>query len=264
MADSSWVRDTTTATFESEVLETSHRTPVLVDFWAAWCAPCRALGPVLEALAEEYAGSFVLAKVDTEKEQQLAAAFKVTSLPTVALFKGGKAVATFMGAQPHGKIRAFLSQHGVEPGGELPAWSEVPAERVAQLREAVAQQPMRGVLQIDLADALIAIDGDDEARRLLEALPAESYSDVRAQRTRAHLALRAQASASDVPVHVHEGIASLLSGDAAAGFERLLDGLREDKSDESPARLALVEAFRFVEDETVVRDTRRRMASLLF
>jgi putative thioredoxin len=264
MATSTWVIDSTTETFEAEVLTTSHQTPVLVDFWAAWCGPCRALGPILERLAEEYAGGFVLAKVDADKEQQLAAAFKVTSLPTVALFKGGKAVASFVGAQPEGKIRALLTQHGVEAGGEKPAWSDVPDERVAQLRAAVAEHPTRGALQLELAQALIVVNADDEAGRLLEALPADVYGDARAARARAQLALRARAQATDTPVPVLNGVRALLAGDIASGVSQLLDALRDDKSEESPARLALVDAFRFIEDETVVRDARRRMASLLF
>jgi putative thioredoxin len=108
------------------------------------------------------------------------------------------------------------------------------------------------------------VNADDEAGRLLEALPADVYGDARAARARGQLALRVRAQATDTPVPVLNGVRALLAGDIDEGVSQLLDALRDDKSEESPARLALVDAFRFIEDETVVRDARRRMASLLF
>jgi putative thioredoxin len=264
VTDSAWVSDATAETFEALVLAPSHRTPVLVDFWAAWCAPCRALGPVLEKLAEEYAGGFLMVKVDTDREQQLASAFKIASLPTVALFKDGKATATFLGAQPEGKIRAFLRQHGVEAGGEAPAWSEIPAERVAQIREALVQHPTRSPLQLELAVALLAVDGDEEAGTLLEGLPADLYGSPRAVRARAQISLRRRVQAYGPEDRVRLGALALLDGHVDEGLSHLLDALREDKSDDSPARLALVDGLQLIDDDEVVRSARRRMASVLF
>lgn len=105
------VFDVDTAQFDSLVVEASTKTPVLVDFWAAWCGPCKALAPVLEKLAGEAGAGFVLAKVDTDANQQLAAAMGIRSLPTVRLFVDGSAVAEFMGAQPESAVRRFLEQH---------------------------------------------------------------------------------------------------------------------------------------------------------
>src|SRR5436305_11928688 len=102
--------DIDTTTFEAEVLEASRQVPVLVDFWAPWCAPCRALGPILEKLEQEYAGRFKLAKVDTEAEPQLAQAFGVRSIPDVMAFRNGKPVAHFLGAQPESQVRAFIEK----------------------------------------------------------------------------------------------------------------------------------------------------------
>lgn len=264
MTDSAWVSDATTETFEALVLEPSHHTPVLVDFWAAWCAPCRALGPVLEKLAEEYAGGFLMVKVDTDREQQLAAAFKIASLPTVALFKNGKATATFLGAQPEGKIRAFLRQHGVEAGGEAPLRSEVPTERVAQIRAELVQHPTRSPLQLELALALLDIDGDDEAATLLEGLPADLYGSPHAVRARARVSLRRRIHDRDPDDAVRRGAQAVLDGRVDEGLSQLLDALRDDKSDESPARLALVDGLQLIDDDEVVRSARRRMASVLF
>ncbi|AMW04809.1 thioredoxin [Gemmatimonas phototrophica] len=264
MSDSAWVANATTETFEALVLAPSHRTPVLVDFWAAWCAPCRALGPVLEKLAEEYAGGFLMVKVDTDREQQLASAFKIASLPTVALFKDGKATATFLGAQPEGKIRAFLRQNGVEAGGEVPTWSEVPAERVAQIRDALGQHPTRSPLQLELAVALLDVDGDQEAGTLLEGLPADLYGSPQAVRARARISLRRRVHDRDPGDRIRLGAQALLDGRADEGISHLLDALRDDKSDESPARLALVDGLQLIDDDEVVRGARRRMASVLF
>ena len=121
MSDLPHVFDATTETFETEVLQKSLQTPVLVDFWATWCGPCKTLGPMLEKLAGEYHGAFELAKVDVDKEQQIAAAFQIRSVPTVFLVKGGQIVDGFPGAVPEGQLREFLSQHGVVPLEAAPA-----------------------------------------------------------------------------------------------------------------------------------------------
>ncbi len=264
------VFDATAADFLSTVVERSRATPVLVDFWAAWCGPCRALGPILEKLATEYAGGFALAKVDTEQEQALAAQFQIRSLPTVMLFKEGKVVTGFQGAIPEGQIRSFLTQHGVMAGGAPTlTLSADPVERVAQLRTAVADAPERDDHKLALALAILDTETSsadrDEASHLLEALPAASYTDARALRGRARLALirRSQDGAGDAR-HT-AAVRTVLEGEAASGLAQLLDLLRDEKGDEnSPARAALIDALQMVDDEGLVRDTRRKMAALLF
>src|SRR5690625_5039673 len=109
------VFDATAANFESDVLQKSTTTPVLIDFWAEWCGPCKTLGPILEKLAGEYNGAFELAKVDVDKEQQLAAAFQIRSVPTVFLLVNGQPVDGFPGAVTEGELREFLKRNGVEP-----------------------------------------------------------------------------------------------------------------------------------------------------
>src|SRR3954468_10597796 len=113
MATKDFLRDVTTATFEAEVVEASRSRPVLVDFWAPWCAPCRALGPVLEKVAEEHNGAFVLAKVNTEDDPELGARFGVRGIPNVKAFLDGKPVAECSGAIPESAVRAFVA--GVLP-----------------------------------------------------------------------------------------------------------------------------------------------------
>jgi putative thioredoxin len=258
------VLDVTTSGFLRDVVERSRTQPVLVDFWAAWCGPCRALGPILEKLASEYAGGFVLAKVDTEAEQALASQFQIRSIPTVMLFKEGKVVTGFQGALPEGQIRAFLAQHGVTADGATAvALSEDPDERLVQLRAAVEAHPERDPLKLELA-LLVATRGDaSEAARLLETLPSSVYAQPTAVRARGWVALRQRLAVADA-AHAAP-IQQILDGDAAAGIAQLIALLRDEQpADESPARATLVEAFSAIEDEEVVREGRRAMARVLF
>ena len=191
MTSSPHILNATTSSFVKDVVEQSHLVPVLVDFWATWCGPCRALGPILERLAVEYDGAFVLAKVDTDQEQALAAQFQIRSIPTVTLFRDGVSVGGFPGALPEGQIRRFLAQHGVHGVRVQMLWSDDPATRVAELRRAVAATPARGDLQLELAAALLATNAHHDALRVLDALPADVFGDTAALRMRAEIALHA-------------------------------------------------------------------------
>src|SRR4051812_224624 len=121
--------DVTLENFETEVIATSMTQPVLVDFWAPWCGPCKVIGPLLEKLEAEYAGRFKLVKIDSDQEQQLAAAFAIRSIPTCILVMNGQPVDGFMGAVPEGQLRQFLDKH-------VP-----PAEDVVEQEEEVADAP---------------------------------------------------------------------------------------------------------------------------
>jgi len=273
------ILDVTTATFDDVVVQQSHRVPVLVDFWATWCGPCRALGPILERLAEEYGGGFVLAKVDTDREQALAARFQIRSIPTVSLYVGGKPVAGFPGALPEGQIRKFLAQHGVHARREAREWSADPVARVAELREAVAESPTRGDWQLLLAESLLAIEQDAEALRVLEALPAELYGEAAAQRLKARIALRARVAHApalealaarveqtpeDVDAVVLLGVRLALAGDVARAANVLLGAVRAQKGSSTSARDALVELLGVLVDAETVRALRKELAASLF
>lgn len=287
MSDLPHVFDATTETFEADVLQKSLQTPVLVDFWATWCGPCKSLGPILEKLAGEYHGAFELAKVDVDKEQQIAAAFQIRSVPTVFLIKGGQIVDGFPGAMPEGQLREFLTQHGVTPL-EAPVDVEAEAEalpldpqaEVAALREAIAAEPDKAELKLDLALALLKTGVTDEAGQLLDALPANLATDDRAVRAQARLdfgnalkdapsaevlAGRVNADGNDLEARYQLGIHHLLGGLDEAALEQFLEMLRLDRGfrDNLP-RKALIDAFRVIEDEDLVGRYRRKMSSLLF
>ena len=287
MSDLPHVFEATTETFEAEVLQKSMQTPVLVDFWATWCGPCKSLGPILEKLAGEYNGAFELAKVDVDKEQQVAAAFQIRSVPTVFLIKDGQIVDGFPGAMPEGQLREFLTQHGVVPAeaaaavdDEIQALPLDPQAEVAALREAIAAEPDKAELKLDLALALLKTGATAEAGQLLDGLPANLATDDRAIRARARLdfaaalqdapaadllAARLQADANDLEARYLLGIQQLLAGEDEAALEQFIEMLRIDRSfRDSLPKKALIDAFRVIEDEDLVGRYRRKMSSLLF
>ncbi len=284
MSELPHVFDATTETFEAEVLRKSLDVPVLVDFWATWCGPCKTLGPILEKLAGEYNGAFLLAKVDVDKEQQIAAAFQIRSVPTVFLVKGGQLVDGFPGALPEGQLREFLASHGVVPAeGALPEEEQAPLDpqaQVAALRDAIGAEPDRDELKLDLVLALLRTGEAPEAERLLDALPANLATDDRAVKARARLgfaaalkdapvpeALRAalQADPDDLRARHLLGVHALVAGDSEQALEQFLDMLRRDRAyEDGLARKSLIDAFRVVEDDALVSQYRRKMSSLLF
>ncbi|MDN5780634.1 MAG: thioredoxin [Luteimonas sp.] len=284
------VFDATTASFEADVLQKSLQTPVLVDFWAEWCGPCKALGPILEKLAADYHGAFELAKVDTEAEPQIASAFQIRSIPTVFLVKDGQIVDGFQGALPEGQVREFLTHHGVAPAEAVEASAEEtapeqpvppadPHAEVMRLRKAIEAEPDKAEFKLDLALALLQTGATGEAEQLLDALPANLSTDDRAIRARARLGFAALLKDAPPPQVLEAAIASnpddlkarhllgvhhIVAGDAEAGFEQFIEMLRRNREfEDALPKKALIDAFRVVEDEDMVGRYRRKMSSLL-
>lgn len=272
--------------FEADVLQASLSTPVLVDFWATWCEPCKTLGPMLEKLAAEYNGAFRLGKVDVDKQQELAGMFGIRSIPTVMLVKDGQVLDGFSGALPEGQLREFLSRH-VQPLEALPEDEavdetppETPEQAVSRLQQAIAAEPTKTELKLELALALMRAGQTDAAEAELTALPANLATDARALRLRSELDLahaledaptltvlqqKVQADGNDWAARDQLGVRLLLESDPAAGLEQFLAILQNARDwNDGQARKRLLAAFATLDDAELVGRYRRRMASLLF
>jgi len=281
--------DVTQATFEADVLGASFEQPVLVDFWATWCGPCKTLGPLLEKIVAEYNGAVKLAKVDCDTEQQLAAMFGVRSIPTVVLVRDGQLVDGFSGALPEATLREFLSRH-VQPGAETageapidapePADVETPEQAIARIQQEIAAQPDKPELKLDLALAQMRVGNAVAAEAELDTLPANLASDDRALRLRGQLefakALKDAPSANELRARIERdpgdyaardllGVRLLLDGDSAGGLDEFLSVLKADRTwNDGQARKRLVAAFAVLDDADLVGTYRRKMSSLLF
>lgn len=285
----------TAAGFERDVIQRSLQVPVLLQFWAEWCGPCKQLKPVLVKLARDYGGAFELALVDVDAEQELAGALQIRSVPTVMLVKGGQLVDGFAQALPEGQLKAFLAQHGIEPDVKLagvegladaatedaPAAPVDPAAEVARLRAEAAAAPEKDELKLELAVALLRAGGSTvEARALLDGLPANLATDDRARNAQARLGFaqtlegapgrrdleaRVAADAGDLDARHLLGLRLIVDGEAEAGLEQLIALLQADRDHSGGLpRKALIDAFTVIEDAALVSRFRRRMSSILF
>ena len=166
--------EVTIANFEAEVIEASKTTPVLVDFWAPWCGPCKTLGPLLERVETDYAGRFKLVKIDSDQEQQLAGAFGIRSIPTCVLLMNGQPVDGFTGAIPEGEIKAFLDKHlpAGEPEAEAAPEEDLPPaseeDALAALAQAAVAEPNNDDAQFAYIRALLLMDNLAQAKAVFE------------------------------------------------------------------------------------------------
>lgn len=287
MANSSFVLTATAENFYTDVLEASYERPVLVDFWADWCAPCRMLMPTLAKLADEYGGRFLLAKVNTEEERELAAQSGIRSLPTVMLFKDGQAVDQFMGALPESQVREFLDRH-------LPRDSDkllVRAERLLRtgdlagaarlIDQARAKDP--GNARIALAEARIrGAEGDvTGAQELIDRLPLELLGDpevaaVRAQvafagaladaPTEDELTARLEINPKDSDARYRLAAYRVAAGDFQGALDQLLELLKRDRTyGDDAARKGMVMLFDLLgSGHELVARYRAKMLSALY
>jgi putative thioredoxin len=197
-APASHVIEVTGQSFEELVIERSRTVPVVVDFWATWCGPCRRLSPLLEKLAQEYDGRFVLAKIDSDREGQLAAEFAVRSIPAVFGLRDGKIVDAFLGLQPESMIRTWLDRLMPTPAETLAA--DARALELTDLQGAEAKYTAALSLDPDLAAAStglarIALERGrlDDAAARVAALERRGFLEPEAEKVKAEITLRAQA-----------------------------------------------------------------------
>jgi putative thioredoxin len=198
MAKSQWVVDVTEANFEQEVLERSRTVPVVVDFWAEWCGPCRLLGPILEKLAEERAGAFILAKINTEDAPNLAAAFDIRSIPAVKAFRDGQLLLQFEGLLPEPQLREFIER--ILPSEEEKLISQT--RGMEETDPVEAAKIYRGVLDKDarnpsallgLTRLVLAAGDENAAAELLKQADFVDEFEPEAERLRGMVELRQQA-----------------------------------------------------------------------
>ena len=252
------VMDVTEATFQSAVLDRSHTIPVVVDFWADWCGPCRQLGPVLERGADARAGKLELVKVDVDANPGLARTFRIQGIPAVKAFRDGRLVAEFTGAQPSTAVEEFLDSL-------LPSEADGLVQRGDEesLRRANELEPTRADAAVPLARILKSRGETDEALDVLARVPGSFAAD--GLTARIGLERAAERSAQPTAPDLSEAFASLDAGDNERALDLLLaaipnaDGARDDVR-----RVVVGVLDELGVDHPLARDARRRLASALY
>ena len=280
--------DVGTADFEEKVIAASSKVPVLVDFWAEWCAPCRTLKPVLEKLAAEYGGRFILAKVNSDHNPEIAAKYGVRGIPNVKAFVDGRLANEFTGALPEAQVRAFID--GLMPSPAEPlriaareararGESEVAASLLA---DALALDPASEDIRLDIAEIDIDVGYLDKAREMLESLEHRARDESRRQTLLARLNLvaaggdvdtgaledRIAANADDLDARLQLANARALAHDYRPALEHLLAIVRKDRKwNDEAARKAMLDMFTLLGNDPrhddLVREFRIALARTL-
>lgn len=261
-------RDVSQSDFATAVLERSKQVPVVVDFWAAWCGPCRVLGPILEKVAGEPDSGFELAKIDVDRNPALAGQFGVQSIPTVIAFTDGKPVARFTGAIPEGEVRRFVQ--GLRPSvadvkvaaaaERLEAGDAWTAEKL--LREVLSTEPDHQAAALGLASLLIPRGDLEEAEGVLTPLP----PGPEVNRVRAAIRLRGGAPDNrDAATPLQRGKALAAEGRADDALEQLLSAVAAAGEEADEARRSMLDLFEVLgPSHPLTVDYRRRLANALF
>ncbi|MBI3376578.1 MAG: thioredoxin [Betaproteobacteria bacterium] len=280
--------DVNNINFDTEVIEHSKQTPVVVDFWAPWCAPCKVLKPILEKLALEYGGKFKLAKVNSDENMELAAQFGVRSIPDVRAFKDGRLAGQFMGALPESKVREFIDRLLPTPaelerarGRELRAKGDA-AGACAALSRAIGLDPKFHLARIDLVELLIELRQLEAAERQLSEVQANIDYDARIDALRAAIAfarstqsggasdaeLRARIASNPGDLDARMQLANRHAGHSEwrAAMDELLEIVKRDRNwNDQAARKQMLAIFNLAAGQTeLVSEYRRSLASALY
>ena len=271
------------AEFERQVLEESRRRPVVVDFWAPWCGPCRSLKPILEKLADEYGGKFLLAKVNADENQELSARYGVRGIPAVKAFSQGRLADEFSGALPEAAVREFLDLLVPKPAEVLRLKADEQLRRgdatgaLKLLAEAAALDPANEWVRVDAAAIMLDMGELAEAQRLLQEV---RLDDARVVQLRSRLefaqaaasgesaeALAARIARNSDDLQARLQLAKLLAAarDYAGAMEQMLEVVRRDRCyGDDAGRRALLAVFELLgPGHPLVGEYRRRLASAL-
>ncbi len=283
---SAYCIDVSEANFMQEVIEASRRVPVLVDFWAPWCGPCRSLGPILEKLAEEYQGRFRLAKVNSDENQALAGQFGVRGIPNVKAVVGGQIVNEFTGALPESAVREFID--ALLPSPAEPLRLEALAARARGegdatrklLLQAIHLDPRHEQARLDLIDVLLDAGDLAEAQRLLDEIAASAKDRNRIESLSARLALsqgaapgadetsllsRLAADPADLEARLALANLQAVKQDYRAALEQLLEMVRRDRAfQDDTGRKTMLQIFSLLgPDSDLVREYRGKLSAAI-
>lgn len=278
--------DVSDADFEEKVVQASFRQPVVVDFWAPWCAPCKVLKPMLEKLADEYAGKFLLAKVNSDENPKASVRHRVRSIPTVKAVVNGEVVNEFTGALPERELRAWLEKIVPGPVDELRLAAQQLAtagdidSALARLAEASALEPDNEWVRVDSAELLLAKGLNEEAQQLLDSVKDfDIQRDARVQQLVAQARLATMAAAGEGEAELSARVAEnpddlearlklanalIAMNRHAEGMDQLLEIVARDRDfQDDIGRRTLLDVFSLLGGGPLVSEYRRKLAGML-